>query len=433
MNTKNESSKSGFYSWLEKTIVPLANKMQSFKYVQAIRTSFLEIIAFIIIGSFFMLIRDFPYTADLVDPISKYLTVGVTLTFDMIALYLAFTFGSNLGEEYGLESRITALLSVLAFLFATQTDLVNGNFTIKYMGSAGLFVAIILSAYAVELYRICNKYNVYIKAPKGVPPAVASFFKMLIPQIIIVFPIWILVTINGVDIAGTVYMIFGSFAESINNVWAYTAVELFLDNTVWFFGVHPWSILGPTFIPLLTQNTLTNAALLEAGKEMTQAATLAIYTGAKTGGTGSTFIICVFCLLSKNKTLKTLGAVSILPTLCHINEPILFGLPIIFNPIWFIPFVILQPIATSVLAYMVTALGWVGMGYIPFMGFLPGPLVWYFNTLDWRAIPWGIITGIIVPGLIYYPFFKIQERVIIREEEENKKLEEGNEVITEAV
>ena len=431
MNTNKESSKNGLYSWLEKTVVPLANKMQSFKYVQAIRTSFLEIIAFIIIGSFFMLIRDFPYTADAVAPIAKYLTVGVTLTFDMIALYLAFTFGSNLGEEYGLESRVTALLSVLAFLFATQTDLVNGNFTIKYMGSAGLFVAIIFSAYAVELYRFCNKYNVYIKAPKGVPPAVASFFKMLIPQIVIVFPIWILVTINGIDIAGTIYTIFGRFAESINNIWAYTAVEVFLDNAVWFFGIHPWSILGPTFIPLVTQNTLTNAALLEVGKEMTQVATIAIYSGAKTGGTGSTFIICVFCLLSKNKTLRTLGAVSILPTACHINEPILFGLPIIFNPIWFIPFVILQPIATSALAYLATALGWVSMGYIPFMGFLPGPIVWYLNTLDWRAIPWGIITGIIVPGIIYYPFFKIQERVIIKEEEENKKLEEGKETIVE--
>ena len=411
----------GLYAWLEKTIVPIATKIQEFKYIQAIRASFLEIISFIIIGSFFTLIRDFPYTTEFTAPIAKYLTVGITLTTDMVALYLAFSFGSNLGKEYKLDTKITSLMAAMTFLFATQTQLVDGVFTTQYMGCPGLFVALLFSAYAVELYRLCDRYNVYIHAPAGCPPAIVTFFKMLIPQVIIIFPVWIIVSICGIDIAGTIFALFGHLANSINNIWAFAGVTALCDNAVWFFGIHPWSILGGTFIPLVTANTLTNAQLLEQGLPMTQIATIAVYSGKGTGGTGSTFMICVYCLLSKNKRLRTMGAVSIIPTACHINEPILFGLPIILNPIWFIPFVILEPLIVSFVAYGVTALGWVGMGYIPFMGFLPGPIVWYLCTLDWRAIPWGIVTGIIIPGIIYYPFFKMQER--LEDEEDRKQLE----------
>ena len=420
----------GIQSWLENTLVPFANKLQEYKYVQAIRASFLEIISFLVIGSFFMLIRDFPYTQELTAPLAKFLSVGVTLTSDMVAIYLAFSFASNLGKEYGLESKITALLGVMTFLFATQTDLANGNFTTQYMGAPGLFLAILMPAYAVELYRFCIKHNIYIKAPKGVPPAVLTFFKMLIPQVIIVFPVWILVTISGIDIAGAIYTMFGGLANAVDNAWSYTLIRMGFDNTVWFFGVHPWSILGPTFIPLLTQNTLTNAALLEAGKEMTQVATIGLYAGGAMGGTGSVFIIALFCLFSKNKQLRTLGAVSILPASCHISEPILFGLPIMLNPIWFIPFCILQPIGTYLVSGLVTAWGLVGKAYIPFLGFLPGPLIWFLTTMDWRAIPWGIVTGLIIPGIIYYPFFKIHERMLDKEEAENQKIEDSKVLAT---
>lgn len=410
----------GLYAWLEKTVVPFAKKLQEFKYIQAIRASFLEIISFIIIGSFFTLIRDFPYTADLVAPIAKYLSVGITLTTDFVALYLAYSFGTNLGREYGLDTKITALMAAMTFLFATQTELVDGVFSTKYMGCPGLFVAILFSAYAVEIYRFCDKHEIYIHAPKGCPPAIVTFFKMLVPQIIIVFPVWIIVTILGIDIAGSIFTAFGYLANTINNVWAFMGVTALCDNAVWFFGIHPWSILGGTFIPLVTANTLENAALLEAGQEMKNIVTVALYSGKGTGGTGSTFMICVFCLLSHNKRLRTIGAVSILPTSCHINEPILFGLPIILNPIWFIPFVILEPLIVCAVVYGVTALGWVSKAYIPFMGFLPGPFVWYFGTLDWRSIPWGIISGLVIPGLIYYPFFKIQERM--EDEEDARQL-----------
>jgi PTS system cellobiose-specific IIC component len=186
-------------------------------------------------------------------------------------------------------------------------------------------------------------------------------------------------------------------------------------------------------MPFLTANGLANAAAYAAGQPMQYVQTLSWWVGYKTGGTGSTIPLVLFCLCSKSKRLKALGGVSLIPVLCHVNEPLLFGLPIILNPIWFIPFCILQPLVSILPSFWAVKAGFVDYARIPFFGFVPGPIAWFLGTLDWRSIPWAFLTGWILPGLVYYPFWRIYERGVLKEEAEEAKKLENNGIVAEAV
>ncbi len=418
-----EKKQSWFERFMENRVAPAAAKFGSLRHVVAIRESFLGIISFIVIGAFFMVLRDVPGISNLTAPYAAFLSVGVNLTYGLISVYLAFALSYNLGKSYELNPLTCGLIGTMAFLFVALPR-VGDTAPLQFLGVAGMFLAIITSFYAVELYRWTLSRGIHLKAPQGVPPAVAGFFVTLIPQVIILLPLWLVSTVAGVNVGAALFTLFQKAAVLVDSLWGALVMDGILNSWVWFVGIHPFSALVPVYFPFLTNNTLANAAAYAAGKTMPFVQTLAWWAGNKTGGTGSTFPLAIFCLFSRSKRLRMLGRVSLIPALFHINEPLLFGLPLILNPIWLIPFCFIEPILRIGTAYLVTQLGLVAPARVLFMGFLPGPLIWYLGTLDWRAIPWGFVTGWILPALVYYPFWRIYERQVLKEEAQSGQLEQ---------
>ena len=148
-------------SFIEKRIAPIAIKIGSQKHVLAIRSSFLQIISFITIGSFFLLITNITALQPYIQDYLPVLNSVFDLTFNFVAVYFAFSFGSNLGKEYELDGTITGLLSVMTFLFATQPNITTDGFSTAYFGVGGFFAAILFTIYTVEIYRLCMKLGIY--------------------------------------------------------------------------------------------------------------------------------------------------------------------------------------------------------------------------------------------------------------------------------
>ncbi len=418
MSTAQKTAKlSGIENWLEEKIAPLAGRFGSQRHVSAIREAFLSVIAFIVIGAFFMLLRDVPVISDWTKPFAAQLTVAQNLTFGVTAIYLAFSLAYNLAVQYSVDPITGGLLGVMAFFFAACPETTD-SLSLEFFGTAGIFLAMLSSIYAVEVYRFCVQRGIMMKAPKEVPPAVSRFFEMLVPELIVILPVWLVSTVLRIELGPLVLGLFAKLALLVDTYAGALVMDGIVNNWVWWLGIHPFASLGPLYLPFLTSNGLANAQAFAAGQPMPFVQTLSWWVGYKTGGSGSTIPLVFFCLLSKSKRLKALGAVSLIPVLCHVNEPLLFGLPIILNPIWFIPFGILQPLVSIVPAFWATKAGLVSAAHVPFFGFVPGPVGWFLGTLDWRAIPWAFITGWILPGLVYYPFWRVYERGVLREEKE---------------
>lgn len=409
------NKKLGFTDFLEQKLSPIAQRFGAQRHVAAIREAFLSVIAFIVVGAFIMIIRDAPVISTWAKPMAPQLSVALNLTFGLASLYLAFSLAYNLAIQYDVDPQTGGLLGAMAFLFAAAPQAVD-SISFEFLGVAGMFLAVAASIFAVEVYRLCMQHGVYIKAPDEVPPAVTRFFVMLVPELLIVVPLWLISSVWKIELGPLVLKIFRSMSVVMDTYTGGIVMDGILNNWTWWLGIHPFAALGPLYIPFLTSNTMANAQAFAAGDPMPFMQTLGWWSGYKTGGTGSTIPLVFFAMMSRSKRLKTLGLVSLIPVLFHINEPLLFGLPIILNPIWFIPFGILQPITSITTSLWATKAGLVAAAHIPFMGFLPGPIIWYLGTLDWRAIPWGFLTGWIIPAIVYYPFWRVYERGVLREE-----------------
>ncbi|MGE5590497.1 MAG: PTS sugar transporter subunit IIC [Bacillota bacterium] len=409
------NKKLGLTDVLEQKLSPIAQKFGAQRHVAAIREAFLSVIAFIIVGAFITVLRDAPVVSNWMKPLAPQLSVALNLTFGIIGLYLAFSVAYNLSVQYEVDPMAGGLMGVMAYLFAAAPQAID-NIPFQFLGSPGIILAVAASIFAVEVYRLCMQHGIYIKAPEAVPPAVTRFFVMLVPELLIIAPVWLISTVWKIELGPLVLKIFGSMSVLMDTYTGGIIMDGILNNWTWWLGIHPFSALGPLYIPFLTSNSMANAQAFAAGDPMPFVQTLAWWTGYKTGGTGSTIPLVFFAMMSRSKRLKALGAVSLIPVLLHINEPLLFGLPIILNPIWFIPFGILQPILSVTVSMWATKVGLVAAAHIPFMGFMPGPIAWYLGTLDWRAIPWGFITGWIIPAIVYYPFWRVYERTVLREE-----------------
>ena len=181
MNTEH-MKKNRMFDFIERKLAPLAVKIGSQRHVLAIRSSFLQIISFITIGSFFLLFTSFPGITEHIQGAVPYFNAIYNLTFNFVGVYFAIALGNNLGKEYDLDGTITGLLSLMTYLFATQPTMAKDGFLTTYLGVGGFFAAILFTVYTVEVYRFCMNHGIYIKSPEGVPPAVSSFFTMLLPQ-----------------------------------------------------------------------------------------------------------------------------------------------------------------------------------------------------------------------------------------------------------
>lgn len=295
------------------------------------------------------------------------------------------------------------------------------GFQFTFLGTAGMFLAMIVAIVSVEIYAWAIKKKLIIKLPDGVPPAVMESFAALIPSGIamtIFFVVGIIFSHTSFEYAHYfIYQVLQTPLVGLGKMAGFEVIYQFLSTLFWFFGINGPAVTNTIFSPIHKVLTVENYEAAQAGLEMTN-----IFTSGFSdffcnfGGGGSTLgLVIMMAFLAKSNRMKTLGKLSLPAGIFGINEPIIFGLPIVLNPLMAIPF-ILAPVVNTVIGYVATVIGFmpVTMGV---------QLPWTCPIIFSGFLVTGSVTGsivqivqLIIDVLIYYPFFKLLDQRYLEEE-----------------
>ncbi|HCT9420090.1 TPA: PTS sugar transporter subunit IIC, partial [Enterococcus faecium] len=382
----------------------------------------------IVIGSFFLIFANPPINIDKYNPdtanifmkfmaswkdfaVANYdlITAPYNLTMGIIGFISVFGIAFSLANEYKINPSMNGMVASVIYLMVC-TPVEEGAINLNFLGTNGLFVAIIIGLLVVEINRLFEVKNIKLKLPDTVPPMVATFINMLVPLLTNIF---IFYGINLIFLAAANKI----FPEAVMEVLTPATniagslggflLIVTLGNILWLFGINGSSIIFPIVFTLGMAQTGLNAEQLANGETMTHLMNLQMFRISVLGGAGGTLGLVLLMMRSKVPEYRTIGKLSLVPGICSINEPVIFGLPIVFNPILAIPFLI-TPIISLLLTYFAQQLGWIGIGFIVDPSFTPFFAQAYLSSMDWRNILFCLLL-IVISIFIYYPFFKVME------------------------
>lgn len=409
----------------ENKIVPILFKVGQNKRLIAIRNGLSITIPFTIIGSFFLIIGNLPIQAwmDFISPYSEIINAPVNVTFGMLGLISAIGIGYFLGKELNVEPISNAIITLVAFLLATLS--VENTLDIEAMGAVGMFTAIMVALFTVEIYRFFIQHHITIRMPEGVPPAVAQSFISLIPAFVVILSIWIVRVIIGIDLNEIIQIIFQPLVfglDSLPGLMIYSVLVCLL----WTAGIHGDHALAGIATPIFLSNLAANTAAFQAGTPLPHVVVDGFWIVFMClGGTGSTIGLVLNLLRSKTKTYKSLGKLSLPSALFAINEPVIFGFPIVLNPIMMIPFIV-TPLILGSTAYILTNLGIIG-NIVFLVPWTTPPIIGAYLATNGN-IPAAIFSALSVVAsyFIYLPFFKVAEKKQLTLEQNESKLKEDH-------
>ena len=427
----------GFVSWMDTHMTPLAAKFGNSRYLKAISSGFIAIMAATIVGSMFTLIGNLPieaWTDWLAETgISKFLALPGQCTTDLIAVYASFFIAYHLASSFDEQGAGTGagLACLVSFFVITGRTTFFGEASAEaasvsaiatdYLGAKGLFAAMIIALIGARIYIAVVKAGWVIKLPDSVPPNVANSFSSLIPAAIVV-TFWLIVAaLCSFTSYGSLHnMVFTIIQSNLmrfmgDNLISFTFFQ-FMTNLLWFFGLHGGNIVGSITNPIYTPLSLENLAAFEAGEETMPY----IISGAfgKTfifGGVGSMFGLAILmCFFSKSQQYKTLGKLSLPTTFFFINEPLLFGIPIVLNPLFFIPLMLITPLL-GVISYFVMKIGLVPIPHGVQIPWTTPPVIDGFLQGGFGLAVWELIM-VLASIVLWYPFFKLGDKKALEEE-----------------
>ena len=432
---------SGFMEVLEEKLVPLASVVGQNKYLLTLRDTFSTIMPLLIIGSIFTLVGSFPIdawtsflksTAVGDQTLSALINVPATCTVSMMAIFVAFLMGYNFAEHEGLSDRVAAgFTSLLTWLLlmplytlytpegASESVQVS-SIPLDWIGSKGVFVAMVFGFVSVKIYGCFVHKNISIKMPDGVPPTVSRAFSALIPMSVTVIAMWIVRVLFVMSPWENVFTFIYSFLQiPLQNlggtVFAQAGVYLFA-HFLWFFGIHGTNITDSVYTPILLTLSAQNQEAVAAGLPAPNIICSQFQSlFATIGGGGCTLSLLIAALLfCKSERILALARLSIGPAVFNINEPVIFGLPIVLNPVLFVPF-ILCPFVYIVTTYLVMAAGIVPVPNGVLVPWTTPAIFSGFLVSGWQGAVWQAVL-IVIGVLIYLPFIKTLDAQYLAEQ-----------------
>lgn len=421
---------------------PFFEKLSRNIYLRAIRDGFIAGMPVILFSSIFILIAFVPNSWGFKwsDEVVGFLMKPYSYSMGILALLVAGTTAKSLTDSVNRSMEKTnqinymsTLLAAIVGLLMLAADPIENGLATGFLGTKGLLSAFLAAFITVNIYKVCVKNNVTIRMPDEVPPNISQVFKDVIPFTLSVVSLYVL------DILAR-HFVGASVAESIGKFFAplFSAADGYLGITIifgafaffWFVGIHGPSIVEPAIAAITYANAEVNLNLIQQGmhadKILTSGTQMFIVT---MGGTGATLVVpFMFMWLTKSKRNRAIGRASVVPTFFGVNEPILFGAPLVLNPIFFIPF-IFAPIANV----------WIFKFFIETLGMNS-----FTANLPWTTpAPLGLVLGtnfqvlsfilaallIVVDVVIYYPFLKVYDEQILEEERSGKSNDELKEKV----
>lgn len=419
--------------WVEEKLVPPMAKIGTQRHLLAIRNGVVSTLSLILIGTFFMVFINLPFPGwnEFIAPYSATIVLPFRITMGLMAIYATFVMGSDLAKSYGLDSVTGGILSLGTF-FMLQVPVnvltpeeapLGWVLPMSSLGASGMFAGILSMIFAVEVYRFFKKRNITIKMPEQVPPAVARSFEALIPGAVILTTTWLIRSVAGFDVNAALLSLFEPLTNILGNNLLGVLLPMFLIHLLWSFGIHGMSIVGAVVRPMWLIMLDENAKALADGTASTKLPYIApeqFYQWTVTiGGAGATIVVSVlFLFFCKSKFLKEVGRFSIIPGIFNINEPMIFGAPMMLNPYMFIPFN-LVPLVLTIVSYFAVKLEMVnGFTVLPTWT-LPAPIGGYLSAgNDWRVVVL-IVINTLIAFIIYYPFVKAYDKKMLSDEQNN--------------
>lgn len=442
-----------FIDFLEEKFVPVAAKIGGQKHLVAIRDSFAGLMPLILVGAFAVLLNNvffvpwsllanyigaesafIVWTNTNIAPLFSLMESG---TFGIIALGLAFSLGYNRASSEEKDALSTGLITVAVFIMLGALSRNNeavASWVTNFLGAQGIFIAMVVGLVTPEIYFAIVNKNWVIKMPDSVPPAVSRGFSAVIPGFIAVFSWAIIGYIFNIFLKLNIFNWFEQNIAQSLSVLGQNIFSILLISTLipllWFFGLHGANILEAVMSPIYGTAGLENIAKFSNGITAlgTGANELAVWVRGSwdayvfMGGSGATLpLIVAILIFSKVKGHREVAKVGLPTGVFMINEPVLFGIPIVLNPVYFIPFIIVQPVLTLV-AFYATKIGFAG----PIVNSVPWTTPPVLNAFlatngSWGAVIVSII-NLVLAFLIYMPFVMVSNKYEAEKEAKLNKI-----------
>ena len=422
---------------LEEKLVPVAAWIAENKYVNGIRRAFIMMMPLLMIGSLFLMITAFPLPAYqrgmaslLGENWKDIFDIPVSATFNLIALFVAFLVAQQLAKQFELDSIAVGLLSLASFLILTplgNTSEFGQVITFTWLGSKGMFVAMVIGVVTVKIFHFFVKRDILVKMPDGVPPEVIKSFEALIPGTVILATALLLRIGMEHTSYGTihdfVYKMLALPLRALGTSYVGSILTVFAISILWSVGINSGSMVNGFVRPFWLENQAENIAALQAGQPLPHVITEQFFDMIWMGGAGVTLsLLLAIVIFAKSKHIKSVGAIGIVPGIFNINEPVLFGLPIILNPIMLIPFNIV-PIVMVTTQYIAMNIGLVSKPLgVAFPWPTPAVISGFITVGDLSGALIQIV-NLIIGAMIYLPFLRIIDKASKKEEDEMERLE----------
>lgn len=408
---------------------PVFEAIAANKYVSAIRDGFIACMPIIIFSSIFMMVAYVPNAWGFYwpDNVTNALMVAYNYSMGLLALFVAGTTAKNLTDSKNLELPKTNQINPVAVIVASEIAFVilsilplKTGVDLTYMGTQGLICAYIVGLIVPNIYYVCIKNNVTIKLPAQVPGNIAQSFKDLIPMGLSVTTFW-LFGVGFKAATGTVLprWIIQVLSPLFQASDSYLGLALIAGAMAffWFCGVQGPSIVQPAVVPIMIANTAANLQQYQAGQHVSHV--LAMNTMdyvMNFGGTGSTLVVAFIMLFAaRSAQLKAVGKAAFVPGTFSVNEPVLFGMPIIMNPMFFIPFLATPIVNVCLFKFFVSVLGMNSMMYtMPWT--VPAPIGILIST-GFAPLAFAfVLLTLVLDVAIYFPFIRVYDSTLLAEE-----------------
>lgn len=419
---------------------PFFEKFTNNPYLRAIRDGFITLIPVILFSSLFMLVAYVPNVFEIYWPDSAETVILKAYNYSMgiLSVLMSATISKSLTDNFNgklpsnkqINPVSVMMVSIIGFMIVS-VDAIDGGLAMDYMGTEGLIGAFVVAFITPNIYKFFVKRDLTIKLPKEVPNNISQTFKDLIPLATAVLFFWIFDYIFRGAFGHGLSQSIQEFLQPLFSAadgYAGLAIIFGAMAFFWFVGIHGPSVVEPAVAAIYVSNVDANLKLAQDGEHAANILSQGSqYFIATLGGTGATLMITfMFAFMARSKQLKAVGKASTVPVVFGVNEPVLFGAPLVLNPVFLIPF-ILAPIANVWLFKIFVDFGMDGFIYnLPWT--TPGPIGTILGT-GFAAASFILVPALLIMDfIIYYPFMKVYDKQLLEEEEEKaQKLESESE------
>jgi PTS system cellobiose-specific IIC component len=403
---------------LNRYVIPALSALSENIYMSAIRAGMVSIVPLTIIGGLFTIVSQPPVAAwaAAVEPYRPLLQIPVTATFGLLSVFACFAVAYDLGKQLKQEAIVSGMIATVIFLMI-QLRMDDQSLGMSNLGSSGLFTAIVVALVCVRVQKFFTDRNLVIKLPDNVPPVVYESFLSLSPLFFLVLVFWLIRFVLGIDIDSFVQTAFKPLVIALNTLPG-ILLYAFLVTLLWSIGINGDNALDAIVAPIFLQFLAANVEAVSHGEPIPYVTAYGFFTTfVNVGGTGATIALALVLWNSKEPGFRKVSRLSLPTQVFQINEPIFFGIPVVLNPIFMVPY-IFNALVLTASTYLL--MDW-NLIHKPFVNvpWTTPPVIGHYLVSggDWRAAIWGALS-IAIAMVVYYPFAKVAERQRLKLEAE---------------